>query len=151
MHAQLQVCTYVQNLNMLQPKLWPVVQFTDQWANKFTKKADSNYNYNDYNNYNDIIWKCDHLSSAEIFAKLIIIDVCKALWKVLLPLQLPKPDTNTWQSWAHSDWDRWNFSKCIGTIDCKHLIIMIAASSASLLQNYKGTFSIVLLAVVDSH
>ena len=37
----------MQNLNFLQPKLWPVVQFTEQWAKMIT------YNTNNYNAYNN--------------------------------------------------------------------------------------------------
>ena len=57
----LHVYTYVQNLNLLLPKLWHVVQFTEQWANKLTNTADNNYN-----NYNDITLKRDQWSSAEL-------------------------------------------------------------------------------------
>ena len=62
----LNVFTYVQNLKLPQPKLCPVVQFTDRWANKLVYNANWNSSYNDYNNYNDTKWKCDYLSSAEI-------------------------------------------------------------------------------------
>ena len=41
------VYVYVQNLNLLQPKLWPVLQFTDPWATM------------------TLHGKCDHFSSAE--------------------------------------------------------------------------------------
>ena len=57
------VVTYVQNLNLLQPKLWPAVQFTEKWDKKLT--------YNAYNNYNaTTTWKCDDLSLAETSAEL---------------------------------------------------------------------------------
>ena len=64
--------TYVQNLNLLQPKLWPVVQFTDQCANKLTYDVNKKYSYNDSNNYKGTSWKCDNLSPAEITAELKI-------------------------------------------------------------------------------
>ena len=48
-------------MNLLQPKLWPAVQFIDQGANKLTYIADKNYN--------DTAWKCDHLSSDDISAE----------------------------------------------------------------------------------
>ena len=32
----LHVCTYVQNLNLLQPKSWHLVQFKEQWTKKWT-------------------------------------------------------------------------------------------------------------------
>ena len=41
----------------------------DQWANKLGYNAESNYNYNDYKDYKDTTWKCDHLSSAELITR----------------------------------------------------------------------------------
>ena len=38
------------NLNFLQPRFWPVVQFAEQWAKKLAYNADNCYNA--YNNYN---------------------------------------------------------------------------------------------------
>lgn len=54
-----------------------------------------------------------------------------------------------WTTIANGYDKRWNFPNCIGAMDGKHINIVAPRDSGSMFFNYKGTFSIVLLAIVD--
>ncbi|CAH2011284.1 unnamed protein product [Acanthoscelides obtectus] len=61
---------------------------------------------------------------------------------------MPK-NQEEWLQIAEGFEKRWNFSHCLGSIDGKHCILQAPANSGSDYFNYKSTFSIVLLALVD--
>ncbi|KAK7162472.1 hypothetical protein R3I93_006702 [Phoxinus phoxinus] len=70
----------------------------------------------------------------------ILAEVAKAIWDSLVEDYMPVPTTEDCREIAAEFYHRWNFPSCLGSID----------SSGSLFYNYKRTFSIVLLAVVDA-
>lgn len=79
----------------------------------------------------------------------IIPRVCSAVWDELVQKYMPEPDTKAWMDIAEGFERRWQFPHCCGAIDGKHVVIQAPPRSGSLYFNYKGTYSIVLLAVVD--
>lgn len=56
-----------------------------------------------------------------------------------------------WKAIATRFEKMWNLPLCIGALDGKHVKIITPVGSGSHFFNYKGTFSIVLLALVDAH
>ncbi|KAK8769527.1 hypothetical protein V5799_014007 [Amblyomma americanum] len=75
---------------------------------------------------------------------------CQVLWDVLSPLYMKPPTESEWRDIAAGFWHQWQFPNCLGAVDGKHVNIKRPKKSGSLYFNYKGTYSIVLMAVVDS-
>ena len=80
----------------------------------------------------------------------IVKTTVKVLWKRLQPLHMPTPDETTWTKTAEDFYQRWNFPLCVGAIDGKHVQVKAPVHSGSQYYNYKGHYSIVLIAVVDA-
>lgn len=80
----------------------------------------------------------------------IVREVAVAVWKQMQPAYLPLPTTQTWESAANRFKQRWQFPHCVGAVDGKHVVIKKSGNSGSSYFNYKHTFSVVLLAVVDA-
>ncbi|GFX22000.1 protein ALP1-like [Trichonephila clavipes] len=58
---------------------------------------------------------------------------------------------NEWKMVAEEFWAKWNFPLCLGAMDGKHIRIKPPSHSGATYRNYKGFFSIVLLALVDAN
>ncbi|XP_052744424.1 uncharacterized protein LOC112053545 [Bicyclus anynana] len=78
----------------------------------------------------------------------IVPEVCIALNQVLKDqIRIPEDP----QSWLQIEQGFRNFPRCIGAIDGKHIVMQSPVHSGSEYYNYKKSFSIVLLALVDSN
>lgn len=60
-------------------------------------------------------------------------------------------NSNDWKNIALDFNEKWNFSNCLEAIDGKHVVIQCPVNSGSEYYNYKGTFSIVLMTVVNAN
>ncbi|XP_050320922.1 uncharacterized protein LOC126753463 isoform X2 [Bactrocera neohumeralis] len=88
--------------------------------------------------------------SAQAIGK-IVIETCKAIIKVLKDsIKLPKTPEQ-WMAVADQFYEKSMFPNCLGALDGKHINISRPSNSGSFYFNYKKTFSIVLLAIVDSN
>ena len=67
-------------------------------------------------------------------------------------ISLQTPETHEeWEQVARLFEKRWNFPNCLGGLDGKHVKIYPPANSGSLYHNFKGGFSVVLMALVDAN
>ncbi|XP_068085542.1 putative nuclease HARBI1 [Anabrus simplex] len=80
----------------------------------------------------------------------IVDEVCSAVWTTLQPEFMPAPSKELWENISERYLELWNMPNCIGAIDGKHVRIQCPRNSGSSFYNYKGYFSIVLLALVDA-
>lgn len=81
----------------------------------------------------------------------IVREVCAAIWFCLKDICLPETTKEKWLQIANGFLQRANYPHCLGACDGKHIRIIAPANSGSMCFNYKGFFSLVLLAVCDSN
>lgn len=80
----------------------------------------------------------------------LVPQVCIAIWKVLQPRVLRRPDHRQLKAIADEFMWRWNFRNCVGAIDGKHVHLDAPPNSGSVYFNYKRSFSINLMASCDA-
>lgn len=73
-----------------------------------------------------------------------------AIWETLQPEYMPVPTEERWLNVSDRYWELWNLPNCVGSLDGKHIRIKAPPKSGSAFYNYKGYFSVVLLAVADA-
>ena len=80
----------------------------------------------------------------------IITEVCTSLWDVLSEYVSPPSTPEDWKRISNDFCQIWNMPHYIGVIDGKHVCIRKPSHTGTLWHNYKGFFSMVLLAVCDA-
>ena len=82
----------------------------------------------------------------------IISETCSAIYEQLKEeyLRAPKSE-NEWLGIAETYENMWNMPNVIGAIDGKHIRIQCPSYSGTQFYNYKGFFSVVLMAVCDAN
>lgn len=81
----------------------------------------------------------------------IVPAVCAAIHQVLKDKYMRCPQTHEeWSRVAAEFEEKWQFPNCVGALDGKHITVRPPANSGSYFFNYKGSFSVVLLALVDA-
>ncbi|XP_066916383.1 putative nuclease HARBI1 [Clytia hemisphaerica] len=78
-------------------------------------------------------------------------EVCDAIYKILGKefLRFPKEEEE-WSTISDNYLNKWDFPNCFGALDGKHIQITRPNNSGSKYYNYKGFYSIVLMALVSA-
>ncbi len=78
--------------------------------------------------------------------------VCKAIYNVLKHELLKCSNTEAeWLRVANEFAEKWQFLNCVGAGDGKHIRLLCPNNSGSLYYNYKGYYSLVLMAFVGAN
>ncbi|CAH1998880.1 unnamed protein product [Acanthoscelides obtectus] len=100
-------------------------------------------------NYQDL--KFTTVISAQAFSE-IIPETCQAIYQFLHKKYMKFPTTEAeWRSIARVFEARCNIPNCIGAVDGKHVNLIPPPNSGAYYYNYKGYYSLVLMAIYDAN
>ncbi|XP_069752287.1 putative nuclease HARBI1 [Narcine bancroftii] len=81
----------------------------------------------------------------------IVPELCQAIYDEYHEEAIKCPSTpEEWKEVAKGFYEKWNFHHVRGVLDGKHVRILEPPGSGSVYHNYKGYFSIIILALVDA-
>ncbi|CAH2011644.1 unnamed protein product [Acanthoscelides obtectus] len=75
--------------------------------------------------------------------------ICEAMNEALHEYFKMPTTEEEWKIIANGFEEHWNFPGCCGALDGKHILILCPGNSGSQFFNYKGSYSVVLMALVD--
>ena len=82
----------------------------------------------------------------------IVKEVSGAIWLALCKEYVSAPSSaDQWRDISDGFRDRWNLPHCLGAIDGKHVNMQKPANSGAMFYNYKGSFSVNLMATCDAN
>ena len=82
----------------------------------------------------------------------ILAETSRAIYSVLSEKYMRAPSTSEeWKAIASDFEEKWNMPHVIGAIDGKHVRLKCPKNTGSYYHNYKGFFSLVLLAICDAN
>ncbi|XP_034033540.1 uncharacterized protein LOC117516795 [Thalassophryne amazonica] len=82
----------------------------------------------------------------------VVPEVCQVIYDHYHKMAFKCPTTEEeWKEVAQGFSDKWDFHHCCGCIDGKHVRVLAPPHSGSLYYNYKGFYSIIMLALVDAN
>ncbi|XP_069819926.1 uncharacterized protein [Dendropsophus ebraccatus] len=82
----------------------------------------------------------------------VIPETCEAIVLALKDEYFKFPKTaEEWMTVAHGFEEHWQFPNCGGSLDGKHIRISQPPNSGSFFYNYKGYFSVILMALVNAN
>lgn len=84
-------------------------------------------------------------------ASVIIKETTTALWIALNPIVLKPINFEKFKNIERQFYHRWKFPHTLGPIDGKHIAIQCPPNSGNEYFNYKKHFSVILLAICDTH
>ena len=80
----------------------------------------------------------------------IVQETCDHIWEELNATYMKPPTVQDWRRIQMRFNTIWQFPNCLGALDGKHVNLRAPPKSSTLFHNYKGFFSIVLMALVDA-